>query len=661
MVDQSKTRWIIPPLIPKDVNRALDSYPSLFRQILFNRGISTASMAESFLRADKPLHDPFLLRDLEKAVHLIHDSVLHSKKIVIFGDYDVDGVTASVLMVQVLQQYGADVNSYIPNRFNEGYGLTMGALQKVLRLKPDLIITVDCGVRSVKEVDYARNEGVDVIITDHHQPFDSLPKANAVICPKQPDDDYPFKELAGVGIAYKLSQGLLEKYPIPNIELENWVDLVAVGTIADMAPLVDENRALVRKGLRSMRFGKRPGLLALANVSRTNIHKVKAEDIGFRIGPRLNAAGRLGSADLAFQALMAETTEQAAPKALQLDQENQKRQGITKEIQAKAENLYDPEINKWMLFYWDKDFNEGVVGLAASRLVERYYRPAIIGVQKGDVVRASCRSIPELNITSALDECKDLLFQHGGHAMAAGLTVELKNLGAFTEKFAKICERELMKAKKKKIGSFFDNLSKFCMREMKMLDMKNIESFTKKFKKIYSGGLIKFEMKDIESSTEKFVKFCERELIKFEMKNIETFTEKFVKFCERELGNLPLVREIKVEAQVNLIDLHPDLLNHYDVLEPVGIGNPMPLFVARNVECKGIRRIGNSGDHLKMNVSDGNINFDAVAFRYGEYYEQIQSAQTVDILFSYDLNIYNGRKSLQLIIKDIDLDGLKVH
>lgn len=569
MVDQSKTHWIIPPLIPRDVNRVLDSYPSLFRQILFNRGFSTASMAESFLRADKPLYDPFLLRDLEKAVHLIHDSVLHNKKIVVFGDYDVDGVTASVLMVQVLRQYGADVNSYIPNRFKEGYGLTMSALQNVLQLKPDLIITVDCGVRSVKEVDYARNEGVDVIITDHHQPFDSLPKANAVICPKQPDDEYPFKELAGVGIAYKLSQGLLEKYPIPNIELENWVDLVAVGTIADMAPLVDENRTLVRKGLRSLRFGKRPGLLALSNVSGINIHKVKAEDIGFRIGPRLNAAGRLGSADLAFQVLMAETTEQAGRIALLLEQKNRDRQGITKEIQAKAKNLYDPEKNKWMLFYWDKDFNEGVVGLAASRLVERYYRPAIIGVQKGGVIRASCRSIPELNITSALDECEDLLLQHGGHAMAAGLTVAMDKLLFFTEKFAKI--------------------------------------------------------------------------------------------CERKLENLPLVREIKAEAQVNLIDLHPDLLNYYDVLEPVGIGNPMPLFVAKDVECKGIRRIGNTGDHLKMKVSDGKIIFDAVAFRFGEYYEQIQSAQTVDILFSYDLNIYNGGKSLQLIIKDIDLDGLKAH
>ena len=435
--------------------------------------------------------------------------------------------------------------------------------------KTNLIITVDCGTSNFASIELANDLGVDVIITDHHQPSESIPQANAVICPKQPGDDYPFKGLAGVGIAYKVAQGLLKEFPIPNVQVENWIDLVAVGTIADLAELDDENRTLVRKGLRSIRFGKRPGLLALANVSGTNIHEIKAEDIGFRIGPRLNAAGRLGSADLAFQVLMAETTEEAGELALLLDQKNRDRQGITKEIQEQVEGRYDPEVNEWMLFFWDKDFNEGVVGLAASRLVERYYRPAIIGVQKGDVVRASCRSIPELNITSALDECEDLLLQHGGHAMAAGLTVEMKNLVSFTEKFAKI--------------------------------------------------------------------------------------------CERELENIALIREINAEAQVNLIDLHPDLLNYYDILEPVGIGNPMPLFIAKDIECKGIRRIGKTGDHLKMTVSDGKISFDAVAFRFGEYYEQIQSAQSIDILFSYDLNIYNGRKSLQLKIKDIDLSGLKVY
>ena len=568
MVDQSKTRWIIPTTISDEFQKALEPYPNLFRQILYNRGITTALMAESFLRADKPNHDPFLLRDFEKAIEMIHNSIVDNKKIIIFGDYDVDGITASALMVQVLQQYGAEVSSFIPNRFSEGYGLSMAALQKVLLLNPDLIITVDCGVRSQREVDYARDEGVDVIITDHHQPFESIPKANAVICPKQSGDAYPFKELAGVGIAYKVAQGLLEKYPIPYVDVENWIDLVAVGTIADLAPLNDENRTLVRKGLRSIRFGKRPGLLALANVSGINIHEIKADDIGFRIGPRLNAAGRLGSADLAFQVLMAETTEQAAPKALQLDQENQKRQGITKQIQTLVEKRYDPERDKWMLFYWDEKFNEGVVGLAASRLAEQYYRPTIIGTRNGKTVHASCRSIPELNITSALDECKDLLLNHGGHAMAAGLSIEMKNIDAFAKKFTGICSRELDR-------------------------------------------------------------------------------------------DFPLVRKIKADARVNLVDLRPDLLKNFDGLEPVGIGNPMPLFVAAGVECKNIRRIGKTGDHLKMTVTDGKINFDAIAFRLGDFEETIKTAQKISILFSYELNKFNGNERLQLNIKDIKLNEVK--
>ncbi|MCD6576594.1 MAG: single-stranded-DNA-specific exonuclease RecJ [Anaerolineaceae bacterium] len=568
MVDQSKTRWIIPTTISDEFQKALEPYPNLFRQILYNRGITTALMAESFLRADKPNHDPFLLRDFEKAIEMIHNSIVDNKKIIIFGDYDVDGITASALMVQVLQQYGAEVSSFIPNRFSEGYGLSMAALQKVLLLNPDLIITVDCGVRSQREVDYARDEGVDVIITDHHQPFESIPKANAVICPKQSGDAYPFKELAGVGIAYKVAQGLLEKYPIPYVDVENWIDLVAVGTIADLAPLNDENRTLVRKGLRSIRFGKRPGLLALANVSGINIHEIKADDIGFRIGPRLNAAGRLGSADLAFQVLMAETTEQAAPKALQLDQENQKRQGITKQIQTLVEKRYDPERDKWMLFYWDEKFNEGVVGLAASRLAEQYYRPTIIGTRNGKTVHASCRSIPELNITSALDECKDLLLNHGGHAMAAGLSIEMKNIDAFAKKFTGICSRELDR-------------------------------------------------------------------------------------------DFPLVRKIKADARVNLVDLRPDLLKNFDGLEPVGIGNPMPLFVAEGVECKNIRRIGKTGDHLKMTVTDGKINFDAIAFRLGDFEETIKTAQKISILFSYELNKFNGNERLQLNIKDIKLNEVK--
>jgi single-stranded-DNA-specific exonuclease len=561
MPEKIKTEWLVQPSLPTEVDKNFESYPKIFRQILFNRGFNTVNEAESFLRADNPIYDPFLLKGMDKAVDLISKSITKKKKIIIFGDYDVDGVTASALLVQVLQKYKADVEAFIPNRSEQGYGLSMKALKEALLRKPGLIISVDCGVRSVKEVEQARKSGVDVIITDHHQPHAVIPRANAVICPRQPDDMYPFKELAGVGIAYKVAQGLLQKHPIQNVLADDWIDLVALGTIADMAKLEEENRVLVRKGLRAIRFGNHPGLLALANVSGFNITEIKSDDIGFRIGPRLNAAGRLGSADDAYKILFSKTTKEAGELALLLDQKNKLRQSITTDIQSRIEDLYDPDKNKWILFFWDKKFHEGVVGLAASKLVDRFYRPSIIGVQKDDVVRASCRSIPELNITDVLDECEDLLLQHGGHAMAAGLTIELRN--------------------------------------------------------------------------------------------IEEFTQRITRICKRELDGKQLIHMISAETEVKLIDLHPDLLKFIEDLGPLGIGNPKPLFVSKNVKSIRTRKVGTDGDHLKMTVSDGKINFDAIAFRFGSSYEYIQSGQYFDMLFSYELHTYNGRKSLQLNIRDI--------
>ena len=220
---QCKTRWVIQQPIPEEISRELYKYPFLVKQILFNRGITSVEQADSFLRANAPEYNPFSLKGLEKAVEMIHEAITSRKKIIVIGDYDADGLTASALMVQVLQHYDAKVDVYIPNRFKEGYGLSMNALNEVLRLHPDLIITVDCGVRSVYEVEHALSCGVDVIITDHHQPHEILPNANAVICPKQMDDNYPYKGLAGVGIAYKLAQGLLERHPLPNIQIENWI------------------------------------------------------------------------------------------------------------------------------------------------------------------------------------------------------------------------------------------------------------------------------------------------------------------------------------------------------------------------------------------------------------------------------------------------------
>jgi single-stranded-DNA-specific exonuclease len=305
----------------------------------------------------------------------------------------------------------------------------------------------------------------------------------------------------------------------------------------------------------------------LANVSGTNIHTLGSQDIGFRLGPRLNAAGRLDSAAAAFEILMAASTDAAGKLALELDQKNKERQAITRDIQAAIEGLYDPVVNQWMLFFWDEAFNAGVVGLAASRLVEKFYRPAIVGVKDGDVIRASCRSIEQLNITDALDECADLLLQHGGHSMAAGLSVAIDKLDPFIAQFSKVCEQKLSR-----------------------IDEKG-----------------------------------------------------------------ELINEIAAEGVVELPDLLPETLDYYDLLEPIGNGNPFPMFVSRDVKARGLRQIGQEGSHLRFTVTDGKLNFDAVAFRFGEDIDKIANAEKMDILYAYELNIYNGRKNLQLRVEDIDL------
>ncbi|MDP2966131.1 MAG: single-stranded-DNA-specific exonuclease RecJ [Pelolinea sp.] len=438
--------WIPPEPVTDAVNQNLAAYSSVERQLLFNRGITDPESAEKFLNAQEEVHDPFLLKDMETAVERVCQAISERQKVVVFGDYDVDGVTATVLLVQVINRLGGRAEHYIPDRFEEGYGFSEAAIQGVLALNPDLIITVDCGVRSIKEVDLMNAADVDVIITDHHQPLDEVPHACAIINPKQAGDDYPFKGLAGVGLAYKLAQAVANRFPYMGLIIEGWLDLVALGTIADMAPLRDENRALVRLGLDCINQNKRPGINALIAVSSIKPGKVRSDNIGFMLGPRLNAAGRLKTAENAYHLLKSETLEEAAPLALSLDSENRERQTITKEIQlaveAYAESI-DEEVKKSLIFYFDEKFNEGVVGLAASRLAESYYRPSIVGAIKGDLIRASCRSIPEINITSALDECADLLVKHGGHAMAAGLTIETRNAGTFYQRMVEIIQREL--------------------------------------------------------------------------------------------------------------------------------------------------------------------------------------------------------------------------
>lgn len=427
--------WNIPPRITPEADSALAAFPPLLRQVLYNRGFADDPSARAFLRGEPNINtDPFQLTDLRAAVERIRFAVQTNEPIAIYGDYDVDGVTATALLVEALKNLGADVRGYIPNRFDEGYGLNNSALDELKTDGVKLVITVDCGIRSPAEAAHARAIGLDLIISDHHHPDnDNLPPAFAVINPKRHGDPYPDKDLAGVGIAYKIAEGLLRENDQADVVngqiLNSLLDLVALGTVADLAPLVGENRVLVKKGLRQMGQTTRQGLFSLAAVSDLALKKINAGHIGFMLGPRLNAAGRLKEALAAFELLTTNDVFKAGELAQQLDMQNRERQRITREMQTRAEEIAlsdDPDAQ--LLFAAHEDFNSGVVGLAASRLTEKYYRPAIVASKGAEETRGSCRSIPEFHITDALDQCADLLVRHGGHAAAAGFTVRNENL-----------------------------------------------------------------------------------------------------------------------------------------------------------------------------------------------------------------------------------------
>jgi len=445
---QRYKRWQIGSRLSLEAERALQNYPPLLRQILFNRGFVTNELAYQYIAAALPDGTQGKrLAGIAQAVERISWALRRGEQIIVYGDYDADGVTASALLVQTLGRFGVQVRGYIPNRFDEGYGLNKDALHQLKDEEAGLVITVDCGVRSIEEAEYARSIGLDLIITDHHHPGAELPDCVALVNPKQPKDDYPDKDLAGVGLAFKLASALLEdcgQHLTEQLELSELLDLVAVGTVADLTPLKGENRALVRAGLQSIRNPRRQGLLSLIGTAGLRPDRITASQIAFAIGPRLNAAGRLDSALAAFQLLTTQDVVEAGQIAQQLEIQNRERQQITREIQAAAERIaLEKDTDALLLFAAHEEFNAGVVGLAASRLCDHYHRPAIVASKGPTHTRGSCRSITEFHITAALDQCSDLLERYGGHAAAAGFTVSNENLPMLIERLGALAIEQL--------------------------------------------------------------------------------------------------------------------------------------------------------------------------------------------------------------------------
>ncbi|PLR81895.1 single-stranded-DNA-specific exonuclease RecJ [Bacillus sp. V33-4] len=444
---KSKKRWIVQQS-DREKSEALAkelNITPLVASLLINRGLDTVEAARSFLfDKEQQFHDPFLLKDMDKAVRRIQEAIGKQEPILIFGDYDADGVSSTAVMMTTLVQLGANVEFYIPNRFTEGYGPNEQAFRKAAERGFTLIITVDTGISALHEAKIAAGLGVDLIITDHHQPGPDLPEALAIIHPKLEDSLYPFRELAGVGVALKLSHALYGRMP------EHLLEFAAIGTIADLVSLTGENRLIARQGIQRLSITENKGLQALFKVTGADTAAITEETVGFMIAPRINAAGRLKNADPAVKLLLTDDELEAAALAEEIDELNKQRQALVSSIAEEAireveENF--PVDEHAMLVVGKEGWNAGVIGIVASRLVETFYRPVIVfsfDKEKGEA-KGSARSIPGFDLYKNLSLCKDILPHFGGHPMAAGMTLQLENVDELRSRLNDLAKEKLTK------------------------------------------------------------------------------------------------------------------------------------------------------------------------------------------------------------------------
>ena len=416
--------------------------PPVIAQLLYNRGVKLEDI-DRFLSADHRLEgNAFLLPDISQAVSRVYKAVLAREKIAVYGDFDVDGVTAIVILLEGLSRLGAEVIPYIPDRITEGHGLKISALEKLRVQGINLIITVDCGVTDIREVEKAQDMGMDVIITDHHMPLRSLPRAVAVVDPKRKDSMYPFRDLAGAGVAFKLLQALFHKD-----SRERWLtrllDLVVLATVTDLVAVLGENRYLVKEGLKELNNSSRVGIQEMVRLAGLKLGELDSEDISWVLGPRLNAAGRMNNASTSYQLLTTQSSKEARLLARELEEKNAGRQKRTNEVLTRARGKLVAKLHLPVLMEGDESYSVGVIGLVASKLVSEFYKPAIIINLGPELCQGSCRSIAEFDIVSALAECQDLLAAFGGHPLAAGFTVARQNLAQLEERLVDLATDQL--------------------------------------------------------------------------------------------------------------------------------------------------------------------------------------------------------------------------
>ena len=535
---------------------SFDGLPAWFSSLLYARGIRTEEEASRFLNPSADdLHDPFLLPGMRETVGLLRAAIADGKTIMVYGDYDADGVCASSILMEVLHEEGASLAYRIPSRHTEGYGLNAEAVRDIAR-KAQLLITVDCGVSNVDEVALAKELGLTVIITDHHQPPEVLPQADVVMDLLL--GDYPFPGLCGAGVALKICQALQGMAGV-----EKRLDLAAIATVADVVPLRDENRIIVSEGLKRIAATARPGLRALlASAGLTPPYS--ADDLAFRIGPRLNAAGRLGDAKLGVHLLLTPDPAKAENIAALLEEANRTRQRFEREMTAAALSGLSAEslAASHVILVSGEDWNPGLIGLTAGRLCDRFHLPTVALSIHGDTAVGSCRSIPGISIYRMLQACEDLLERFGGHEQAAGLTVKAENIPLLRERLEKVISAAAPE------GTFLPAME-------------------------YDLAL-----------------------------PFRTWT--------------------------------PETLSLLSRLEPVGCGNPPPLFLLQDAEVQSIRRVGRDGSHLKLTLLDEDLSVvEGIAFGAGDTADE--SPRKLDLLYRPVLNDFRGRTAVEAQVAAINI------
>ncbi|TDS65275.1 single-stranded-DNA-specific exonuclease RecJ [Myroides indicus] len=435
-------RWNLKPEVDKNTVSHLQKVlgvDEVIARLLVQRGITTYEEAKQFFRpALSDLHDPYLMKDMDKAVMRLEKAFERNEKILVFGDYDVDGTTAVALMSSYIQRFYAAVDTYIPDRYGEGYGISYQGIDYASDNGISLIVALDCGIKSIEHIAYANQKGIDFIICDHHLPGDKLPDAVAVLDPKRADCSYPYKELCGCGVGFKLIQALEQKKGHTIESLVPYLDLVATAIAADIVPITGENRILAYFGLQVINTGPRPGIKAL--LALYNQISFSITDIVFKVAPKINAAGRIEHGNFAVALLTKFTMEEAVAAAEKIVAFNEERRSLDQSITVEALNqiIENKEINNKSTVVFNASWHKGVIGIVASRLIETYYRPTLVFTESGDYLAASARSVKNFDIYSALELCSEHLIQFGGHMYAAGMTLKKENYLAFKNKFEEV-------------------------------------------------------------------------------------------------------------------------------------------------------------------------------------------------------------------------------